>query len=228
MAQGTPADLVEAAKNLELAQLEEQKNSVSDLANTWSEALAVEGRQSPADDMQAISRVTVKDVDRVARQYLRSRSCGGGRPYSPGLRPTHILQRFWRQRILQSAARQKRDPTRMGRDSLERLSIPASTVHPVVSILPNGIKLMVQPESISDTISVYGHIKNQPDLQESPGQEGIAQVLNQLFSYGTTTLDRLAFQKALDDIAAQVSTGTSFSLQALSGHFQRGVQAPGG
>ena len=97
-------------------------------------------------------------------------------------------------------------------------------VHPVVSFLPNGIKLIVQPESISNTISVYGHIKNQPDLQEPPGQEGIDQVLDQLFSYGTTSLDRLAFQKALDDIAAQVSTGTSFSLQVLSDHFERGVQ----
>ncbi len=224
VAQGSPADLVEAAKNLELAQLEEQKNSVSDLANTWSEALAVEGRQSPADDVQAISRVTVKDVDRVARQYLDldhavvailtpqasgqpNSSKGFGGKESFNLQPgKNVILPEW------------------AKSSLERLSIPPSTVHPVVSILPNGITLMVQPESISDTISVYGHIKNQPDLQEPPGQEGIGAVLNQLFSYGTTSLDRLAFQKALDDIAAQVSTGTSFSLQALSGHFQRGVQ----
>ena len=68
--QGIAADLVKAAKNLELAQLEEQKNSVSELAMTWSQALAVEGRQSPADDVRAITKVTVKDVDRVARQYL--------------------------------------------------------------------------------------------------------------------------------------------------------------
>ncbi|MGP8105444.1 MAG: M16 family metallopeptidase [Desulfobaccales bacterium] len=222
--QGISADLVEAAKNLELAQLEEQKNSVSGLAMTWSEALAVEGRQSPADDLRAITKVTVEDVNRVARQYLdldhavvailtpqasgqpiSAKGFGGTESFN--LRPgKNVTLPEW------------------AKSSLERLAIPTSTVHPVVSILPNGIKLMVQPASISNTISVYGHIKNQPDLQESQGQEGIAQVLDQLFSYGTTSLDRLAFQKALDDIAAQVSAGTSFSLQVLSDHFERGVQ----
>jgi zinc protease len=43
-------------------------------------------------------------------------------------------------------------------------------------------------------------------------------------SYGTTTLDRLAFQKALDDIGAEASVGASFSLQVLDQDFDRGVQ----
>ena len=46
----------------------------------------------------------------------------------------------------------------------------------------------------------------------------------QLFPYGTATLDRVAFQKALDDIGAQESAGTDFSLQVLAEHFERGVQ----
>lgn len=44
---GLPADLVEAAKQHEVAAAEFQKNSISGLAMEWSEALAVEGRQSP-------------------------------------------------------------------------------------------------------------------------------------------------------------------------------------
>ncbi len=44
------------------------------------------------------------------------------------------------------------------------------------------------------------------------------------FSYGTKSLDRLAFQKALDDIGAIESAGTDFSLQVLTEHFERGVQ----
>ena len=85
-------------------------------------------------------------------------------------------------------------------------------------------KLIVQPESVSNSVIVYGQIKNEPDLQAPPGQEGVDQVLDQLFSYGTTTLDRLAFQKALDEIAAEASAGTSFELKVLSEHFDRGVQ----
>ncbi len=65
-----PADLVDASKRHELAEEEFQKNSISGLAMEWSNALAVEGRQSPEDDIRAIEKVTVEDVNRVARKYL--------------------------------------------------------------------------------------------------------------------------------------------------------------
>jgi hypothetical protein len=67
---GLSADLVEAAKRREVASLEFQKNSVSGLAMAWSQAVAVEGRQSPEDDVEAIRKVTVAEVNRVAREYL--------------------------------------------------------------------------------------------------------------------------------------------------------------
>ena len=47
-----------------------ERNSVSGLAMAWSQAVAIEGRQSPDDDVQAIAKATVEDVDRVARQFL--------------------------------------------------------------------------------------------------------------------------------------------------------------
>jgi len=61
-------------------------------------------------------------------------------------------------------------------------------------------------------------------LQTPPGKDGVDQVLGELFSYGTETLDRLAFQKALDDIAASESAGTGFSLKVLKQDFARGVE----
>ena len=107
---------------------------------------------------------------------------------------------------------------------LHRISIPNSTVHPVVSTLPNGIRLIVQQEDVSDTVSVYGHIRNRASLEEPHGQEGVSHVLDQLFGFGTTSLDRIAFQKALDDIAADESAGTDFSVQVLRAHFERAVE----
>ena len=77
------------------------------------------------------------------------------------------------------------------------------------------MKLIIQPESVSNTVSVSGEIKNNPDIETPKGQEGASSLLNELFEYGTTTLDRVAFQKALDDIGAEESTGSSFSVQAL-------------
>src|SRR6202007_2553739 len=64
---GVPSDLVEAAKLHELANEEFQKNSISGLAMKWSNALGVEGRQSPKDDIRAIEKVTVGEVNHVAR-----------------------------------------------------------------------------------------------------------------------------------------------------------------
>jgi zinc protease len=221
---GLPADLVEAAKRQELADSELQKNSVSGLAEAWSQALAVEGRQSPEDDVQAMEKVTVADVDRVAKQVLdqdhaivailtpqpsgkplSSKGFGGKESFAPK-NPKAVKLPPWAEK------------------ALSRLSVPASVVNPVVTTLPNGLKLIVQPESISDTVTVFGQIKNQSDLETPKGQEGVNQVLDQLFSFGTTTLDRLAFQKALDDIGAKESAGTSFSVEALADHFDRAVQ----
>jgi zinc protease len=221
---GVPADLVAASKRHEIASAEFQKNSVSGLAMAWSAALAVEGRQSPEDDVQAMQKVTVADVNRVARKYLQlndaitailtpqasgkpisSKSFGGRESFAPK-HATHVELPTW------------------ATSALKQLSVPHATVHPTVSTLPNGIKLIVQPESISDTVSVYGRIKNTPDMEAPKGQEGVAEELGNLFSYGTTTLNRIAFQKALDDIGADESAGSDFSLHVLSNHFDRGVE----
>jgi len=42
-------------------------------------------------------------------------------------------------------------------------------------------------------------VRHEAPLQTPPGKDGVDDVLDEMFSYGTTTLDRLAFQKALDD-----------------------------
>ena len=53
---GVSADLVEAAKRREIINAELQKNSVEGLASAWSTAVAIEGRNSPDDDIDAIPR----------------------------------------------------------------------------------------------------------------------------------------------------------------------------
>ncbi|MCL5268475.1 MAG: insulinase family protein, partial [Bacteroidetes bacterium] len=67
---GVSAGLVEASKRHEITDAEFQKNSVSGLAQEWSDALAIEGRQSPDDDLKMIENVTTADVNRVLKKYL--------------------------------------------------------------------------------------------------------------------------------------------------------------
>jgi zinc protease len=222
--QGLPQDLVLAAKRREVTELELQRNSIPDLAMAWSQALAVEGRQSPQDDIDLMNRVSVKDVDRVARKYVdlsaavrailtpepsgkavAGQGFGGAESFTPEETKAVELP-AWAKNVVGS------------------LSVPASNVHPVQETLPNGLRLIIQSASTSDTVSVYGRVRNEPALQTPPGQEGVSEVLSGMFSYGTTTLDRLAFQRALDEIGVDESAGTSFSVLALSGHFERAVE----
>jgi zinc protease len=221
---GVPSDLVEAAKRKERTKAELRKNSVFGLAMAWSKALAVEGLPSPEEEVKTIQKVSVDDVNRVARKYLdlnRSvvailRPEASGKPIISEVRPQ-----------IESFAPEETKPVKLpdwADKALKRVSIPPSTLTPTVITLPNGLKLIVQSESISDTVSVFGHVRNNPYLEAPEGQEGVDDVLGQLFSYGTTSLDRLAFQKALDDIGARESAGASFSLEVLTDYFDRGVE----
>jgi len=221
---GFPADLVEAAKRRELASAEFQKNSVFGFSMAWSQALAVEGRQSPEDDLEAISRVSAADVNRVARRYLDLEHAVAA-VLTPEVseKPSSAQSYSSKETITLPQSSDVVLP-KWANKALNRLSVPSSKLNPVVKELPNGIRLIVQPESISHTVSVYGHVKNNPYLQIPPNKEGIDEVLDGLYDYGTMTLDRKAYQKALDEIAADVSAGTDFSLQVLTDYFDRGVQ----
>jgi zinc protease len=221
---GVPADLVTAAKLHELAQNELQKNSVFGLASAWSQAVAVEGRRSPEDDIQAIQRVTVADVNRVARQYLTlDHTITATLPPQPSGKPVSRKTFGGAESFAPKHVKLVPLPE-WAASALSRLTVPQSTTNPVVCTLPDGIKLIVQPEAVSNTVSVYGHIKNNSDLETPKGKEGASDVLSQLFSFGTTTLNRIQFQKALDQIGANESAGTDFSLQVLANQFNRGVE----
>src|SRR5262249_14773398 len=107
--------------------------------------------------------------------------------------------------------------------AVKRLAVPPSAVNPDVTTLPNGLRLIVQPESVSNTVGVYGRVKNRPSLQVPAGQEGVEEVLDALFAFGTRSLDRVAYQKALDEIGADAEPGVEFGLEVLADHFDRGV-----
>jgi zinc protease len=222
--EGVPADLVGAAIRKETAGREFQKNSITGLALAWSRALAIEGRGSPEDALRNIERVTPAEVDGAARQWLDLGQAVTAvlRPEASG-KPVSTRSFGAPESFAPESARAVKLPEWASK-ALSRLEIPPSTVHPSVTRLANGLTLIIQPESISPTVSLYGAVKNQPGLETPPGQEGVDEILDGLFDYGTTSLDRLAFQKALDDIAADESAGTEFSLQVLADRFERGVE----
>lgn len=221
---GVPEDLVAAAKRSEVASAEFQRNSIPGLADVWSNALAAEGRTSPDQDVDAIKRVTLADVNRVAKQYLvQENSITAVLKPVPSGQPV-ASKGFGGQEKMTSAPTKPVKLPAWAATALAQLKVPADYIQVSDTTLPNGIRLIVKTDDTSPTISVFGAVKHNGDLQTPKGQEGVGGVLGDLFSYGTQTLDRLAFQKALDDIAANESAGYNFSVQVLKDNFSRGVQ----
>lgn len=221
---GVPDDLVEAAKRREISQLEFNANSIEDQAFQWSQAVAVQGLSSPDAVENAFARVTSADVNRVLRTYVDNNRAvaayavpkNSGAMSAGGVGPgkednmvppkTHQPLPSWAQNILKN------------------LSVPPKTLNPTSMTLANGIRLIVQPETITNTVVVSGQIENNPFVQEPADQRGINDVTTTLLPFGTTTYDRVSYQAELDKISATVNAGTDFGVQVLSKDFDRGVQ----
>ncbi|HVW10521.1 MAG TPA: pitrilysin family protein [Bryobacteraceae bacterium] len=221
---GVPADLVDAAKKGEIAGSEFARNSIQTLADEWSDAVAGQGRNSPADLVNEIRKVTVADVNRVARAYI-----AGNKEIVATLNPSPSgapvsSKGFGGAEPTTAAPTKAVTLPDWAEASLKTLQVPPTITHPADLTLSNGLRLIVQTEKASATVTVIGEVKHNADLEAPDGTDGVDQVLGELFSYGTETLNRLAFQKALDDIAASESGGENFSLRVLKEHFSRGVQ----
>ncbi len=220
---GVKPDLVAAAKRDEIASAEFNRNSIPGLADLWSQAVVSEGRTSPEQDVDAIKKVTVADVDRVAKQCLvEQNAIVGTLTPQPSGAPVASKGFGGAEKVTSAPTKPVQLPP-WAETQLSQLAVPKWNLHPTNITLPNGIRLIVETDRTTPTITVMGHIRHRADLETPPGQDGVGSVLGGLFSYGTTTLDRIAYQKALDDIGADESAGTDFSLQVLKKYFDRGL-----
>jgi zinc protease len=221
---GVPEDLVEAAKRREIAAAEFRRNSIPGLAEVWSEALASEGRNSPDEDVEAMKRVTVGDVNRLAKTYLVDQgSITAELKPSPSGEPV-ASNGFGGAEALTSTPTKPVELPSWASSRLLTLDLPPAQPASSDVTLPNGLRLIVRTVKITPTVTVIGNVRHDPQMEAPSGRDGVDRVLDDLFSYGTKNLDRLAFQKALDDIAADESAGFGFSLRVLKQDFARGVQ----
>ncbi len=223
-ARGVPVELVDAAKRGEVANAEFERNSIPGLAEAWSQALAGEGRSSPDEIVDAMKQVTLEDVNRVAKTYLFEQNAINAllKPVPSG--EVVSEKGFGGSEQLTSSPKQPVALPPWAELRLLALTLPALDASWTDTTLANGIRLIVKTDKTSPTVTVLGNVQHNEDLQAPPGKDGVDDVLGELFSYGTETLDRLAFQKALDDIAANETSGFDFSLRVLKQDFSRGIQ----
>jgi zinc protease len=221
---GVPPALVEAARKGEVAGAEFEQNSIPELAATWSQALAGEDRASPTEIVDAMKKVTVEDVNRVAKAYLSVESAVVAilKPSASG--DAVSAKGFGGAEVTTAAPTKPVALPDWAEASVTSLKVPPATAPPADVTLSNGLRLIVRTEKASPTVTVTGTVKHQADLQTAAGKDGVDEVIDELFSYGTETRDRIAFQEALDDIAASESGGAEFNLKVLKQYFAKGVE----
>jgi len=221
---GLPGDLVEAAKRRLIAKAQFRRNSIPGLAEAWSDALAARGLYSPDDDVDRVKLVELQDVNRIAKEFLTDansitaalKSVPGGEAVS--------AKGFGETEQLTSRPTKPVKLPEWASSRLMALELPPTVPQPVETVLRNGIRLIVRQVTITPTITVRGSVRHNSETEVPRGKDGVSEVLDELFSYGTKTLDRIAFHKALDEIAADESAGYDFSLEVGKEDFLRGMQ----
>lgn len=221
---GVTQELVSAAKRQEIARIGRRQNSIPGLADAWSTALAFQGLHAPDAMSTAFASVTLPEVDRAARTMLNPKHAISAIVIPrPSRRPSSHKGFGGRESMTEAPTKPTRLP-RWARRALAQRINPGPLLNPVVSKLKNGVRLIVQPNDLSNTVSIYGSIRNEPALEEPTGQSGVNAVLSRLFEYGGGGLGRLAYQRALDQIGAQETGGAAFSIVAPSSQFQKAVR----
>jgi zinc protease len=223
---GVSRELFETTKRRLIIDQEQSRNSIEALASDWATTIALDREPSIAREQQLIANVTYAQVNDVARRYLDLNHAIVG-----ALTPSAHASQSAAPAPPSSGAAEKpldtqstvTDLPAWGTELLHSTSVPPSSLAPVQRKLPNGITLIVQPETISDSVFVYGGVKTNPALQEPVGKEGVSSILDGIFGYGSRTRDRVAFQRAQDDLDSSIQAGTGFGVQTTPKSFDAAV-----
>jgi zinc protease len=217
---GVPADLVAAAQRRVALSVRALPGSTDSLADAWTNAVAVEGHDSPDADAAAYARVTVSDVDRVAKKYLDASQAisvvSDLRLAAAKQKPGSYAEVFAPQSVAPKSLPDWAQPATVDPASLGFLASERT--------LPNGLRVIVIPQPESGVVVVRGRVKSQPFLEEPQGKEGVAKLTDLMLGFGPRDIGQSAFAADLDSIGADERTGSEFAISVLPGDFDRGVQ----
>ena len=219
---GIPDRSVSEAKLRAVLNLQSSLDSSSGLALGWAHSLTHEFR-SPQELLSEIEKVTAQEVNKLAVQYidLGKADFATLTPASKGATVPLSSQGY--------GGPEQIVPTVASAPTLPSWAVPGGNGETATGAklfdrrLPNGLRLIVEPEHNSAAVEVYGLVNSNPYVQVPKGQEGVDEVLGQLLSDGTSSKTRSQFNAELTQIGADESGGTRFSLTVLSNEFSRGM-----
>lgn len=221
---GIKPEILNAAKQRAILNQALQTNSISGLAMAWTNALALADLNSPHEALERLREVTPKQANALIKKRLDlSQAVTLIAKPTPGSKPTSG-KGFGGKESFGGAPEGKVNLPSWAEKAFAKLPQPKPFLEPIDMTLDNGLRLVVQPLKNSHSVSLYGAVHQNENLQAEKGKEGIGGVLGALFSYGPEGMSRLEFAAAQDKIGAEMSVGPSFSLKVLPQHFHAGVK----
>ena len=221
---GVPHDLIVSAQTRLLSEQAYSSASISGVAFDWAQAIA-NGQRSPSEGYESLAKVTDVDVNRLMRAYFGPQhQITAILTANPSVTASHVDKGSGVENVGYTPEREEPLPAWAVAALDAPLVAPHGDADDLRFELPNGLTVAVRRETTSPTVILSGEIETSPALYEPKGREGVAQLTESLLPWGTTTYDRKQYSAQIDDIAANVSLGTSFALTVRSKDLDRGVQ----
>ena len=181
---GIADDLIAAAKRRAILDNAARNNSISGLASAWTNAIAVAGLDSPA---QALARLRKVDVAQVNAQVRTGLDLDHAITLianpTPGAQPKSG-QGYGGAESFGSKPSGPVTLPEWAAKALAKLPQPKPFLHPTDTTLANGLRLIVQTLKVSHSVSLYGVVHQNEDMQAPAGQEGVGGLLGSLFDWG--------------------------------------------
>jgi zinc protease len=214
LAKGLDPELIAAAKRASIAQLTYARDSIVGLGNGIGEGYVFPGDTDPSRYAALIDAVTVDEVNTVARAvFAKAAVVATLEPtttdptkFKPPSNISSGVSDSFGERVPNGPVVQ---PAWLKTALAKPLDLH-SAVNPVVTTLPNGLKLLVQRVASNPTVFVRGVVRT-AGTYDPAGKEGLGGITSGLMNWGSTKYDYAAQRKLADDRAAQLSFGTTFS-----------------
>jgi len=222
LAKGLDADLFDASKRSQLASMTYARDSIVGLGDAIGANMVFPGDTDPSEFDALYGAITRDEATAVARRVYAKASVvavlqPGGFNAAEAQPPSSVTSSVTDSFGDRTSNGPLVQPAWMKAALAKPLAL-RSAVDPVVTTLPNGLRLLVQRVATNPTVFVDGLVRTSPTF-DPRGKEGLGEVTSALMDWGSAKYDYDAQRKLADDRAADISFGTTFSAHGRATDF---------